>query len=47
MMRPHDSVWAMIALSGALILANGSVRAVADPVSGKEIASRWCCYPPM
>ena len=40
--RPHDSVCAMIALSGALIIANGSVRAASDPVSGKDIAGRWC-----
>ena len=32
----------MIALSGALVIANGSVRAAGDPVSGKDIASRRC-----
>ena len=42
MWRPHDSVCAMIALSGALVIANGPVRAAGDPVSGKSIASRWC-----
>ena len=42
MWRPHDSVCAMIALSGALVIANGSVGAAGDPVSGKDIASRRC-----
>jgi cytochrome c2 len=39
---PHDSVCAMIALSGALVIANGSVWAAGDPVSGKNIAGRSC-----
>jgi cytochrome c2 len=42
MWRPHDSVCAMIALSGALVIANGSVRAAGDPASGKDIARNWC-----
>jgi cytochrome c2 len=42
MWRPHDSVFAVIVLSGVLIIANGSVRAASDPVSGKDIARRWC-----
>lgn len=32
----------MVALSGALAIANGSVRAAGDPVSGKDSANRWC-----
>src|SRR5512132_2075990 len=36
------SVCAMIAFSGALIIANESVWAAGDPVSGKDIAGRWC-----
>jgi mono/diheme cytochrome c family protein len=42
MWRPHDIVYAMIAFSGALIIANESVWAAGDPVSGKDIAGRWC-----
>ena len=38
----YNSVCAMIALSGTLVIADGSVRAAGDPVSGKDIASRWC-----
>ncbi len=40
--RPHESICAMIALTGALVIANGPVRAAGDPVSGKDIARRWC-----
>ena len=40
--RPHDSVCAVIALSGVLVIANGSAQAASDPVSGKDIAGRWC-----
>ena len=32
----------MIAFSGALIIANESMWAAGDPVSGKDIAGRWC-----
>ena len=42
MWRPHDSVCAVIALSGVLVIANGAVHAASDPVSGKDIAGRWC-----
>jgi hypothetical protein len=47
MWRPHDIVYAMIAFSGALTIANESVWATGDPVSGKDIAGRWCaqCLP--
>ena len=42
MLRPRDSVCAMIVLSGALLIASGSGRAAGDPLSGKDIAGRWC-----
>ena len=42
MWRSHDIVCAMIAFSGALIMANESAWAAGDPVPGKDIASRWC-----
>ena len=42
MWRSHDIVCAMIAFSGALIIANESAWAAGDPVSGKDIAARWC-----
>ena len=32
----------MIALSGAMVMASGSVRALGDPVSGKDIARSSC-----
>jgi mono/diheme cytochrome c family protein len=32
----------MIALSGAMVMANDSVRAAGDPVSGKDIARSSC-----
>jgi cytochrome c2 len=37
-----DRICAIIALSGALVIAGGSARAAGDPISGKEIAGRWC-----
>src|SRR5512132_519826 len=39
MWRPHDIVCAMITFSGALIIANESVWAAGDPVTGKDIAT--------
>jgi mono/diheme cytochrome c family protein len=42
MWRPDDCVRAMIAFSGALVIANDSVLAAGDPVAWKDIASRRC-----